>query len=157
MSGNTTYDPKGLTVTITGNDPVSGNPVIPLGNLSGFSEDNAIDISYNEDAYNFAVGVDGECARARSNNNSATITVHLFQTSKSNGVLSGLLFADNNVLSPNTGQFSIVIKDSNNNIFSSLNCTVIKGADITYTGEITERAWTINAPNLTYANVGRLP
>ena len=75
------FDPKDVTITW-------GTHLI-----SGFAEEK-VSISYQDDAFDLAIGCDGEASRVRKNNNSATITVTLQQTSPSNDFLSLMALAD---------------------------------------------------------------
>jgi hypothetical protein len=80
--------------------------------LGGFAEGTFINWEYNEDFFNLIMGIDGESARGKSNNNSARITAILMQTSASNDLLSAIHAAD--ILSPNgDGINPLLLKDLN--------------------------------------------
>ena len=63
---------------------------------SGAGPDEFLSIEYDEDDFSLQIGVDGEGARSKTNNRSATITVTLMQTSNINAALSAANSADRN-------------------------------------------------------------
>jgi len=80
--------------------------------LGGFAEGTFINWEYDEDFFSLVMGVDGEAARGKSNNNSATITALLMQTSVTNDLLSAIHALD--ILSPNgDGVQPMLLKDNN--------------------------------------------
>jgi len=80
--------------------------------LGGFAEGTFVNWEYNEDFFNLIVGVDGESARGKSNNNSCRVTATLMQTSAANDLLTAIMALD--ILSPNgDGINPLLLKDNN--------------------------------------------
>lgn len=100
----------------------------------GWSEDETfIEIEYDEDPFTLHKGVDGEGVRARTNNRSATIRIHLMQGAASNAVLSALHNGD---LAAQNGAGVGVLKVNDRN------------GTPKYFGE---HAWVQSPPNPSYA------
>ena len=137
--GDKNYDVRDQTTIVDGNI------------ISGYASDSAVNITFNSDHYTFQPGIDGEITRSRTNDNSATITVSLMQTSESNKIFSDLAKKDKE---SNSGRFTYETTDINGNNFFSNNCTLQKSADIDYQGEAQTRSWILHAPQLEYENVG---
>jgi len=95
-----TYSPEEVIVVF--------GPVI----FGGFADGTFVNFEYNEDFFNLIMGVDGEAARGKSNNNSARMTAMLMQTSATNDLLSAILALD--IATPNgDGINPLLIKDNN--------------------------------------------
>lgn len=91
------YDPKEHSI-------IFGGP------MSGFADDQMIEIEWDEDAFEDIVGVDGETTRSDNGNNNATAKIKLMQSSNSNDVLSALYNLDK--LTPGgAGVVPFTIKD----------------------------------------------
>lgn len=71
-----TLDPKKVIISFLGNI------------ITGFADGEFITVERDADAFTKYVGADGQVARARNNNKSATVTITLAQGSPSNAVLS---------------------------------------------------------------------
>jgi len=128
-----TYDPK-LTTVIFG----------PL-QIQGFSEEK-ISVSYSDDSFDLAIGCDGEATRVRKNNNSATITVTLQQSSPSNDSLSVISIADR---ATNTGMFPMTFIDgSGSTVAFAANAYIQKHPDLTLSNSNQTCQWTFVTDNL---------
>ena len=128
-----TYDPK-LTTVIFG----------PL-QIQGFAEEK-ISVSYSDDSFDLAIGCDGEATRVRKNNNSATITVTLQQSSPSNDSLSVISIADR---ATNTGMFPLTFVDgSGSTIAFAANAYIQKHPDLTYSNSNQTCQWVFITDNL---------
>lgn len=129
-----TYDPAKVTVSC-------GAKVI-----HGYMDGSAIEVERNEQAFNLKVGVDGEGTRAKSNNRSGKVTLHLMQHSASNDDLSA--FAALDELS-NGGVFPLLCKDgSGRSVFAASTAWVQKYAKADFAKEVSERVWVIESNDL---------
>ena len=128
-----TYDPK-LTTVIFG----------PL-QIQGFAEEK-ISVSYSDDSFDLAIGCDGEATRVRKNNNSATITVTLQQSSPSNDSLSVISIADRGT---NVGMFPLTFVDgSGSTVAFAANAYIQKHPDLTYSNSNQTCQWVFITDNL---------
>ena len=124
-----TYDPKSILINVGG---------IPL---SGFADGAFVEIVADNPQFSKVTGADGYTTRIKSNDYSATLTLTLSQTSPSNDVLSAFLNADRVA---NLGVFPVMIKDiSGNTLIFSATGWIQQFPDITYSNEISNRAWSI--------------
>ena len=130
MQGVKTYDPNNVQVIMGG---------VPIG---GFADGTFVSIAFDEDQFAKTVGADGEVSRSKSNNNSATITMTLKQTSASNDALSGFAQADN---LDGSGAVPLMIKEigSGRTLCFTQAAWVQKLPDVGYSKEVEDRAWTI--------------
>lgn len=109
--------------------------------VSGFATDNAISVEYKSDAWTLQVGADGEAARSKSNDYSATITLELMQTSLSNNALSTFYQADQ---LGNAGALPFLLKDLNGNtVLSAETAWIVKMTNVTISREVQSRIWTL--------------
>ncbi len=124
-----TYDPSQVIVSLG------------ISDVTGFADGTFITISPNAESFTRTVGADGEVAFAKSNDNTYNITLTVLQTSSANDALSGFAALDQ---ATNSGAFPIGIVDlSGNSIFFAAEAKIQQTADVEYSKEITERAWTI--------------
>lgn len=135
-----TYDPKQLSL-------ICGGKII-----HGFADGTSIEVERNSQAFNLKIGVDGEGTRAKSNDRSAKITIHLMQSSSSNDDLSAFAAADE--LS-NTGVFPVVAKDgSGRSLFASITAWVQKYPKADFARETSERVWVIETNDMDFLVAG---
>lgn len=114
-----TFDPKQFVTIVTplGNPVTGQQAAAPAQSLSGFADDDFIEIERDEDAFSKKVGVDGQTTRAKTNNQSAHFTVRLMQSSASNDFLTIVANADEN---NNLGVCQISFKDlSGRSVFAA--------------------------------------
>lgn len=90
------YDPKQFALIVGGET------------ITGFSDDDFVEVEREEDAWTKKVGVDGEVTRAKSNNRSGHITLRIMQSSSSNDHLSALALLDE---ASNGGAVPVLAKD----------------------------------------------
>jgi len=111
----------------------------------GFAEEK-VTISYQDDAYDLAIGCDGEASRVRKNNNSATITLTLQQTSPSNDFFSGMAIADRQA---NLGIMPMTIIDysGTTKIFAP-SAYIVKTPDQSLSNTNNTMQWTFVCDNL---------
>ena len=98
--------------------------------ISGYAEGDGIEIEYDEDSWSFTPSADGGGTRSKTNQYSATITIHLMQTSPANQLLQNAWNADN---VGNAGARPFLVKEGSG---SSLHAT--------------ESAWVQNLPSSSY-------
>lgn len=116
---------------------IDGHMAVDLG--SG----NPVQISYNSDRITPYVGAKGESSASLTNDFSATLTLTLQHTSKTNNKLDSL----------DGEQFDISFVDKNDEGDVKANpsgCMIQTYADQQRGTEITERQWTIYIPKLRY-------
>lgn len=130
------YDPKLVTITF--------GPVL----VTGFADGQFLSIEQNEDAFALKIGSDGEGARARSNNNSARITITLMQSSLANDFLAAQHELDK-TLPFGAGTVPLLIKDlSGRALFFAQNAWIVKYPTSGFDREVMEREWVIETDNL---------
>lgn len=120
--------------------------------IGGYAPGNSIKVTMNSDLYNEQIGADGEGARARINDRSATIELTLMQTSASNDELSAIAILDGNT---GDGVLPLLLKDPNGNTVYSTNCAYIsKLPDAEFGTELNSRVWMIKTPKMDVAFIG---
>lgn len=125
-----TYDPKQYTTIIGGNI------------ITGFSDDDFVEIEREEDAWTKKVGVDGEVTRAKSNNRSGHIILRVMQSSASNDALSALALLDE---ASNTGAVPGLAKDgSGRSAFATDTCWIRKFPKTVWKRGVAFWEWTID-------------
>jgi hypothetical protein len=134
-----TYDPEQILIII------GGFPIY------GLTDGTFLSIDRNEDAYSIFSGADGQVARVKSNNPTATMTLTLMQTSESNQILSTFALLDQ---ASNSGTFPVLVKDIEGTtlIFSSKGW-IQRMPTTEFSKDISNREWTIALSDITY-NIG---
>jgi hypothetical protein len=95
---------------------------------------------------NLLVGADGEATRSKSNNNAATVTLRLMQTSDMNDILTSYYQADKLA---NNGKFPLMIKDnSGRSLHVAEQAWVQKLPAVNYGAEAGPREWVIRTGEL---------
>jgi hypothetical protein len=136
-----TYDPKRLMITFAG------------AAIEGFADGTFLTVERRNPSFNLMVGADGEGARARSNDNSGTITLSLIQTSKSNTLLSAFSALDE---ASGNGVAPFFVKDLNSDtLLVAATAWVSKPANAEFGKEISNREWTLETDNITLFNGGQ--
>lgn len=122
-----TYSPDRVVVLVGG---------VPM---TGYGEDQFIEIAPVADLSTSQVGADGEIARSVSTNKLCTITLTLQQTSASNDVLSALIEVDavtGGVLLP------VTVQDlRGRTVFLASQTWISKRPTLTFGREVAERVW----------------
>ena len=130
------YDPNRVSIILGG---------IPM---QGFADGDFLEITYVSDQFMEVAGTDGEVSRSKSNDNRATVTVRLMQTSKTNALLSALVNTDLNA-DGGAGVGAFLVADlSGNTLLQSENAWIKKIPDQSFGRESQERAWTIMCDEL---------
>ena len=129
------YDSKGIDMAFG---------IIPF---EGLAED-FLSIVFDDDAYRLDIGSDGEQARSKTNNNSATIEVTLQQTSPTNLLLSAQHKLDK--LNPGgPGVAPFIVRDANGTTLDIADAAWIqKEPDHTFGRDIGTRTWTFRTGNM---------
>ena len=129
-----TYDPKQFATVIAGNI------------ITGFSDDDFVEIEREEDAWVKKVGVDGEVTRAKSNNRSGHIILRIMQSSVSNDALSALAALDETA---NKGTGTAVATDgTGRSAYFADTCWVRKFPKTVWKRGVAFWEWTIDTGSL---------
>lgn len=129
-----TYNPKKVAIS-------AGGFIV-----TGYADGTFVNVEFDEDQWNLAMGSDGEGTRVKSNNYAATITISLMQSSDSNAVLQAFWASDR--LSDG-GVFPLLIKDnSGKSLYSAEKCWVQKQPPAEFGKEATAREWVLRTDNL---------
>jgi hypothetical protein len=127
-------------------DPAEVQVVFAGIKIGGFADGTFVTVARDNPSFNSIVGSDGEGARAKSNDRSATVTVTLVQTSDSNDALSAAMNLDE--LSGD-GVGALMIKDnSGRTLVQAETAWLEKPADLEFAREITNREWSIKTNEL---------
>lgn len=124
-----------------------GNVPIDAGRDSG----EFVNITFEADIYSDQVGADGEVARYGTNDDRATVTITLMQTSSGNDVLSTFAERDRQAKLAGTAGAKVTfsLRDlSGRTQFSANNCWIQKLPDSPLGSEIKTRAWTLRAADM---------
>lgn len=134
---------------------ISQIKVICAGRLiTGFATGTYLNVSYDVDAFQKLVGIDGEGAFVKTANRAATITLTLIQTAQGNSVLSALHLLD--LATPGGLMFPFQITElGGQTIFSAARARAIRLPDSGYSDTGETRAWAIGTTHLLGAVGGR--
>jgi hypothetical protein len=128
------YDPKAFSMIVGGKI------------ITGFSDDDFVEVEREEDAWMKKVGVDGEVTRAKSNNRSGHITLRIMQSSSSNDDLSAFALLDE---ASNGGAVPVLAKDgSGRSLFATDAGWVKKFPKATWKKGVAFYEWVIDTGNL---------
>lgn len=109
--------------------------------IAGYTKGTQIGIVYNQDAFTYFKGNDGEGARVMSNDRSVIITLTLAMYSKSNKKLSNIHAED---LSTGNNVKDVSFKDLRGDTEGTgTGASIMKYADITIADTVTDRIWRI--------------
>jgi len=130
------YSPDEVDVLVAG---------IPI---TGWADGEFLTIEMTTDAFTSVVGTDGEVTRNRSNDNRATATVKLMQSSASNDLLSALYNTDR-LARNGAGIGAFLVKDNQGrSLYAAAECWIRKHPDISFDREATAREWVIEIADL---------
>lgn len=128
------YDPKGIVITF-------GEILI-----EGFADDSFCSIEPAGDDATLYVGADGSATRGMTNNNSATITVTLSQSSPTNALLSAMSKVDRTT---GQGVRPMLVKDINGaDLHLAPKCWIKKRPGREYGNAVKTRAWVFETHDL---------
>jgi hypothetical protein len=128
------YDAKSVTVSLAGI------------NVQGFADGEFVTIQQEANDFEDVVGSDGEVSRAPTNDNRATVTFVLMQTSPTNQLLSALLRLDK-ATPGGAGVGALIIRNrlSGGEIYRANHAWIQKPPDVSMDRGPTPRTWTIRA------------
>lgn len=128
------YDAKQVQVIVDGQS------------ITGFADGTFVEIEFDEQQWNKVTGADGLTSRAKTNNNTGTVTVTLLATSSGNDILSSIWNKDRR---SNTGVFNLLVKDSTGRtVWSSAQAWIQQMPTQSFSKEVDERAWVIDCVEL---------
>lgn len=114
--------------------------------VSGFADGDFINVARNNPTWIDGTGSDGEGWRAKSSDNSGTITITILQTSKSNDALNIISKLDE-LTGDGVGPF--LMKDlSGTSLAAAATAWIEKPADQVFGREVGNREWVIKTDNL---------
>lgn len=143
------YDPKQVSVvlTLTQDSSKAGGSGTTF-TLSGFADDEFIDVERDEDAFSKKTGVDGQTTRAKNNARAGKVTFKLMQSSTSNDDLSNLALSDEVDL---TGVCSLSVKDqSGRSIFTTDSAWVKKFPKPSYKKDVNAWEWMVDTSEIKF-------
>lgn len=116
--------------------------------MEGFAEDGMITIEYGSEVFTDVTGVDGQTTRSKTLNDTATVTIKLMQSSKTNDLLSALLNADRRA--PNgAGVVPLYIRDRNGrSLHTAAYAWISEWPSVNYERGATSREWTIRCASM---------
>lgn len=121
--------------------------------ITGKGTDTFVSIEWDSDAYGDTVGVDGEVARHRINDDRATVTITVMATSPSNAALDALHKADK--ANPNGTVAPLLIKDNvGDDLHAAQEAWILREPAAEYGQEAGEREWRIRCAKLVSASLG---
>jgi hypothetical protein len=104
--------------------------------ITGFADGEGVRVAMNKERASLSMGIDGEGARSKFNDDSAQITLILMQTSQSNDALSAY--------AKSKGTFILTIKDNNGTTIAvAATCWVRSYPEVTFGGEAGNREWVL--------------
>lgn len=144
-------------MSVAAYDPAQVGIVVGGSLITGFAPDTFIGIDQNNDSFTLQMGADGDAARSKSNDRSATITLSLLQTSLSNDVLSALHNLDINSPSGD-GIGAFQVRDNSGNLLvRAAKCWVRKPPTVEMGREAGVREWTLETDRIDWVNIGGTP
>lgn len=129
-------------------DPESYSVVFNAIPISGFAEDDFIDIEFDTEGYQDQIGADGHVVRYKSCDQRATVTFTLMASSPSNALLSAMYNAD--IHSSNgIGVGPLLIRDTRGvTVFAGTQAWIQKMPKTTLGSKIANREWVIRVAKL---------
>jgi hypothetical protein len=128
-------------------DPAQVDVIFAGFPLSGFQEDSIIEVEFDDDHYEIVKGVDGDVSRSRRVAKTATVTVKLMNTSRSNADLTAVYLLG----TPGSGSADVaplLIRDRNGvSLFATDTAWVNKPPGITHGGKANARDWKLTVVN----------
>lgn len=130
------YDPNDVSASIAG---------LPM---SGWADGEFIRIERESNAFDDVAGTDGEVTRSKSNDDRATITFLLMQSSDANDLLSALYNTDKNTPG-GAGVGAFLVRDgSGRALFTAEKAWIQKSPDVSLDRTATAREWTIRCASI---------
>ncbi len=115
--------------------------------IEGYAPSSMIDIEWETECFRMVKGVDGQVTRSKIIGRIAKLTVHLMQTSRSNGVFTGILNQDL-LAAGGAGVSALMVRDGNGaSLFVSDEAWIEGFPAIAYGEEAGPRDWKIVVVN----------
>lgn len=129
-------------------DPDSYSIIFNAIPITGFAEDDFIDIELDSEGYQDQIGADGHVVRYKSCDQRATVTFTLMATSPSNKLLSAMYNAD--IKSPNgLGVGPLFIRDTRSvTVFAGTQAWIQKMPKSTLGQKMNNKEWKIRVAKL---------
>ena len=129
-------------------DPESYSVIFNAIPISGFAEDDFIDIEFDSEGYQDQIGADGHVERYKSCDQRATITFTLMASSPCNILLSAMYNAD--IKTPNgLGVGPLLIRDTRGvTVFAGTQAWIQKQPKATLGAKIGNKEWKIRVAKL---------
>lgn len=138
------YDPDQIFVSLAG---------IPC---SGYADDEFVRVEREGPAFDDVVGTDGEVTRSKTNDNRATVTIKLMQSSPTNDLFSALHNLDKNTPG-GAGVGPFILKDlQGTTLIMAEKSWIRKEPDGSWGRTATEREWIIRVASLTSFHGGNI-
>jgi len=135
------YDPEMI-------DVIFGGP------LSGFQEDSIVEVEFDDENYQIVKGVDGDVSRSRIIAKTATVTIKLMNTSRSNADLSLIMALG----SPGSGKADVIpflLRDRNGaSLIATDEAWIQKPPNVSHSGKAGPRDWKITLVKPTFVEAG---
>ena len=133
------YDPDQVSCSFAG---------IPIFQTEHTADGEFLSVAMESDAFNDVVGSNGGGTRPKSNDQRATVTIKLMQSSETNALLSAIHNAD--LAAPNgAGVGALLIRDRNGTtLLESTAAWIVKAPDISMDRQATTREWVIKCASL---------
>jgi hypothetical protein len=129
--------------------------VIAFGILiEGWADGEFITIENESEAFTDKIGTDGEVSRSKSNDDRATATIKLMQTSSSNALLTGVYQLDR-ALPNGAGVGSFMVRDrQGTSLYAAAEAWIQKVPDVSFDREATTREWKIRLAKVNHFTGG---
>jgi hypothetical protein len=115
---------------------------------SGFADGEFVTIEQESNDFEDVVGTDGEVTRSKTNDQRATITVKLMQSSDANAALSALNNLDK-ATGNGAGVGVLLIRDKQGtSLYQASKCWIAKPPDVPFDKTGTAREWMIRCADL---------
>lgn len=117
--------------------------------ISGYADGEWLTVERDSPAFEDVVGTDGEVTRSKTNDNRATVTIRLMQSSPVNGLLSVLHNLDKNT--PNgagVGPFLLTDIPTGTTLLVAEKCWISEEPNGSWDRTPKEREWKIRCANL---------
>lgn len=111
--------------------------------MDGFQDGEGVTVEKPEPTFTTHVGCDGKVTRSKTLNRTATVTIHLMQTSAQNDALSAIHIVDRDA--PNgAGILPVYVRDRNGrSLHAGVEAWIERAPDSTYDRTPTTRDWVI--------------
>jgi hypothetical protein len=125
--------------------------------LAGFADGEWLRIERENQKFDDVVGTDGEVTRSKTNDDRATITIRLMQSSPVNDLLSAVYNLDGNTPG-GAGVGPFLLRDQQGTtLITAESCWIAKAPDVSMDRTATEREWVLRCAKLIEFHGGSIP